>query len=42
LHLSEQETADLTAASDPAPADYPYGGPGVEQRSRRLEGTRAG
>jgi aryl-alcohol dehydrogenase-like predicted oxidoreductase len=35
LHLSEEETERLTAASDPAPADYPYGGPGVEQRSRR-------
>jgi aryl-alcohol dehydrogenase-like predicted oxidoreductase len=35
LHLSEEETERLTAASDPAPADYPYGGPGVEQRARR-------
>jgi aryl-alcohol dehydrogenase-like predicted oxidoreductase len=34
LHLSEEETAQLDAASDPAPADYPYGGPGVEQRGR--------
>ena len=34
LHLSDEETATLDAASDPAPADYPYGGPGVEQRSR--------
>jgi aryl-alcohol dehydrogenase-like predicted oxidoreductase len=34
LHLSEEETARLDAASDPAPADYPYGGPGIEQRSR--------
>src|SRR3954452_11049128 len=34
LHLSAEETARLDAASDPAPADYPYGGPGVEQRSR--------
>jgi aryl-alcohol dehydrogenase-like predicted oxidoreductase len=38
LHLSDEETARLDAASDPAPADYPYGGPGVEQRSRRLPG----
>jgi aryl-alcohol dehydrogenase-like predicted oxidoreductase len=36
LHLSDEETARLDAASDPAPADYPYGGPGTEQRSRRL------
>src|SRR3954451_7497797 len=40
LHLSEEETARLDAASDPAPADYPYGGPGVEQRGRRIEGGR--
>ena len=40
LHLSLEETARLDAASDPAPADYPYGGPGVEQRSRRVEGGR--
>jgi aryl-alcohol dehydrogenase-like predicted oxidoreductase len=36
LHLSEEETSRLDAASDPAAADYPYGGPGVEQRSRRV------
>jgi aryl-alcohol dehydrogenase-like predicted oxidoreductase len=36
LHLSLQESERLDAASDPAPADYPYGGPGVEQRSRAL------
>jgi aryl-alcohol dehydrogenase-like predicted oxidoreductase len=41
LHLSEEETEQLDAASDPAPADYPYGGPGVQQRSRVLEGGRA-
>jgi aryl-alcohol dehydrogenase-like predicted oxidoreductase len=40
LHLSPDETAQLDAASDPAPADYPYGGPGVEQRSRPIEGGR--
>ena len=39
LHLTPEETARLDEASDPAPADYPYGGPGVEQRSRALEGT---
>lgn len=36
LHLSADETAALDAASDPEPADYPYGGPGTEQRSRTL------
>jgi len=40
LHLDPDETAALDAASDPDPADYPYGGPGVEQRSRRVEGGR--
>ncbi len=39
LHLDAEETARLDAASDPAPADYPYGGPGVQQRSRSLEGS---
>ncbi len=34
LHLTAEETARLDAASDPAPADYPYGGPGVDQRTR--------
>jgi aryl-alcohol dehydrogenase-like predicted oxidoreductase len=34
LHLTADETARLDEASDPAPADYPYGGPGVEQRAR--------
>ena len=38
LHLSAEEAERLDAASDPAPADYPYGGPGVEQRSRSLTG----
>jgi aryl-alcohol dehydrogenase-like predicted oxidoreductase len=36
LHLREEETAQLDAASDPGAADYPYGGPGIEQRSRPL------
>jgi aryl-alcohol dehydrogenase-like predicted oxidoreductase len=40
LHLDDDETDALDKASDPAPADYPYGGPGVEQRSRRIEGGR--
>jgi aryl-alcohol dehydrogenase-like predicted oxidoreductase len=38
LHLSPAETAVLDAASDPQPADYPYGEMGVEQRGRRLAG----
>ena len=37
LHLGEEERAQLDAASDPAPADYPYGGPGTEQRSRVIQ-----
>ena len=40
LHLSDEETARLDEASDPAPADYPYGGPGVAQRGRKIEGGR--
>jgi aryl-alcohol dehydrogenase-like predicted oxidoreductase len=36
LHLDPEETAVLDAASDPAPADYPYGGPGNEQRNRQI------
>ena len=36
LHLSPDETARLAAASDPAPADYPYGPAGREQRERAL------
>jgi aryl-alcohol dehydrogenase-like predicted oxidoreductase len=35
-HLSPEETEILDAASDPQPADYPYGGPGVDQRDRRV------
>jgi aryl-alcohol dehydrogenase-like predicted oxidoreductase len=34
LHLDEATTAALDAASDPAPADYPYGPVGLEQRTR--------
>jgi aryl-alcohol dehydrogenase-like predicted oxidoreductase len=36
LHLTDEDRARLNAASDPAPADYPYGGPGIEQRSRTI------
>ena len=42
LHLTAEEADRLDAVSDPAPADYPYGGPGAEQRSRSLEGTGSG
>ena len=34
LHLDAAEIAELDAASDPHAADYPYGGPAIEQRSR--------
>jgi aryl-alcohol dehydrogenase-like predicted oxidoreductase len=40
LHLQDEETEALDAASDPGAADYPYGGPGSQQRSRKLEGGR--
>jgi aryl-alcohol dehydrogenase-like predicted oxidoreductase len=36
LHLSPEETARLDAASDPQPADYPYGPAGADQRHRSL------
>jgi aryl-alcohol dehydrogenase-like predicted oxidoreductase len=36
LHLTAEETAALDAASDPEPADYPYGVLAQEQRSRPL------
>ena len=38
LVLDGEETSLLDAASEPAAADYPYGEPGVQQRSRRLAG----
>ena len=40
LHLSEKETGLLTEASAPIVSDYPYGAPGVEQRSRTLPVSR--
>jgi aryl-alcohol dehydrogenase-like predicted oxidoreductase len=40
VHLSAEQTDRLDIASDPGAADYPYGGPGTEQRSRRVEGGR--
>ena len=39
LHLSEKETALLTEASSPIVSDYPYGTPGVQQRSRALNAS---
>jgi aryl-alcohol dehydrogenase-like predicted oxidoreductase len=36
LRLTPAETAALDAASDPHPADYPYGELGVDQRGRTL------
>ncbi len=36
LHLSEKETALLNEASAPIVSDYPYGTPGVQQRSRAI------
>lgn len=39
VHLSDDEIQRLDRASDPNPADYPYGGPGVEQRSRGISGS---
>ena len=36
LHLTPDETVALDAASDPHPADYPYGELGVQQRDRSL------
>ncbi|GAB7193026.1 aldo/keto reductase [Kineococcus sp. NUM-3379] len=40
LELDDAELDRLDAASDPEPADYPYGGPGRQQRSRKLTGGR--
>ena len=38
LRLSTEELVALDVASDPRPADYPYGEMGVEQRGRRIGG----
>jgi len=38
LHLTQEETSALDAASDPRAVDYPYGEMGAEQRGRRLAG----
>jgi aryl-alcohol dehydrogenase (NADP+) len=37
LHLGEDEITKLDAASDPGPADYPYGDMGVHQRGRTVD-----
>ena len=36
MSLTAAQTATLDAASDPHPADYPYGELGVDQRDRTL------
>ncbi|OIV37207.1 aldo/keto reductase [Mangrovactinospora gilvigrisea] len=38
LELTAEETARLDEASDPLPADYPYGTPGRNQRGRTVDG----
>jgi aryl-alcohol dehydrogenase-like predicted oxidoreductase len=40
LDLSDEEVEALNRASDPGAADYPYGQPGTDQRSRKIEGGR--
>ncbi|TJZ59313.1 aldo/keto reductase [Streptomyces piniterrae] len=40
LRLSEAELTRLDKVSDPGAPDYPYGGPGREQRSRKVAGGR--
>lgn len=40
LRLGEEEVARLSGISAPELADYPYGTPGVEQRSRNIDGGR--
>lgn len=40
VHLDADAAAKLDEVSAPTPPDYPYGGPGQAQRSRKLEGGR--
>jgi aryl-alcohol dehydrogenase-like predicted oxidoreductase len=40
VDLTREEIATLDRVSDPGAADYPYGGPGSQQRSRKVEGGR--
>ena len=37
VELTADEVARLDAASDPIAADYPYGAPGIEQRTRTVD-----
>jgi aryl-alcohol dehydrogenase-like predicted oxidoreductase len=39
VRLDAEDVKTLDAASDPNPADYPYGGPGLDQRSRTFTAT---
>ena len=38
--LDEVDLTALDAASDPRAADYPYGAPGLEQRTHTVSGGR--
>ena len=38
--LTPEESDRLDDVSAPTFSDYPYGAPGVEQRSRRIDGGR--
>ena len=40
MRLGEDETRLLDEASEPDTPDYPYGGKGQMQRSRRISGGR--
>ena len=40
LVLTEEEATRLEQVSAPDVADYPYGEPGRQQRSRKIEGGR--
>ena len=40
VQLSAEDIERLDLASDPGAADYPYGGPGTDQRSRQIAGGR--
>jgi aryl-alcohol dehydrogenase-like predicted oxidoreductase len=40
LHLNAEQTERLDQASNPQPADYPYGTAGVAQRGRNIAGGR--
>ncbi len=40
VKLTPEETQLLDDASEPVTPDYPYGEPGLSQRSRRIQGGR--